>query len=180
MLKNMNLVCLYYEINYHNFGHMLRPVFYLKLRHFGNWILFPSSAGTYLDVPNKRSYSIYPDTSSYTNNVPSEDGDGIRLRNFMYLNKRIVTVIQDIHKRMAWFQKLIKMHSRPTLVEHTLSAAGTVQVSHALPAVGSSCLLRGRGNSFQYGVITGEGSLCAPFWGVQICDYSAAWVSCTV
>jgi hypothetical protein len=25
-----------------------------------------------------------------------------------------------------------------------------------------------------------KGVLCAPFWGVQICDYSAAWVLCIV
>jgi hypothetical protein len=28
--------------------------------------------------------------------------------------------------------------------------------------------------SFQDGVAAGKGFLCAPFWGVQICDYSAA------
>ena len=31
-----------------------------------------------------------------------------------------------------------------------------------------------RGASFQDGVAAGKGFLCAPFWGVQICDYSAA------
>ena len=36
------------------------------------------------------------------------------------------------------------------------------------------------GASFQDGVAAGKGFLLAPFWGVQICDYSAAWVSCTV
>ena len=30
------------------------------------------------------------------------------------------------------------------------------------------------GASFQDGVAAGKGFLCAPFWGVQICDYSAA------
>ena len=34
--------------------------------------------------------------------------------------------------------------------------------------------------SFQDGVAAGKGFLCAPFWGVQICDYSAAWFSFTV
>ena len=38
-----------------------------------------------------------------------------------------------------------------------------------------SCLLRGRGASFQDGVAAGKGFLCAPFWGVQICEYSARW-----
>jgi len=43
-----------------------------------------------------------------------------------------------------------------------------------------SCLLRGRGASFQDGVAVGKGFLCAPFWGVQICDYSARNSRCTV
>jgi hypothetical protein len=42
-------------------------------------------------------------------------------------------------------------------------AAATVQVSHALPAVRFSCLLRGRGASFQDGVAARKGFLCAPF-----------------
>ena len=45
----------------------------------------------------------------------------------------------------------------------TPSAAATVQVSHVLPAVRFSCLLRGRGVSFQDGVAAGKGFLCAPF-----------------
>jgi hypothetical protein len=53
--------------------------------------------------------------------------------------------------------------SHPTRAQHTLSAAGTVQVSHALPAVPFPCLLQGRGTSFQDGVAAGEGVLCAPF-----------------
>jgi len=36
------------------------------------------------------------------------------------------------------------------------------------------------GASSQDGVATGKGFLFSPFWGVQICDYSTAWVSCTV
>jgi hypothetical protein len=61
-----------------------------------------------------------------------------------------------------------------TWAQRTLSTAGTVQVPHALPAVRFSCLLRGRGASLQNGVSVGEGVLCAPYRGVQICDYSAA------
>jgi hypothetical protein len=45
----------------------------------------------------------------------------------------------------------------------TPSAAATVQVSHALPAVRFSCLLRGRGISSQDGIAAGKGFLCAPF-----------------
>ena len=47
--------------------------------------------------------------------------------------------------------------------QRTPSAAATVQVSHALPAVRFSCLMRGRGASFQDGVAAGKGFLCAPF-----------------
>ena len=43
------------------------------------------------------------------------------------------------------------------------SAAATVLVSHALPAVLFSCLLRGRGVSFQDGAAASKGFLCAPF-----------------
>jgi hypothetical protein len=59
--------------------------------------------------------------------------------------------------------------SHLTRAQRTPSAAATVQVSHALPAVRFSCLLRGRGASFQDGVAAGEGVLCATFRGVQIC-----------
>jgi len=50
-----------------------------------------------------------------------------------------------------------------TREQRTPSAAATVQVSHALPTVRFSCLLRGRGASFQDGVTAGKGFLCAPF-----------------
>ena len=50
-----------------------------------------------------------------------------------------------------------------TRAQRAPSAAATVQVSHALPAVRFSCLLRGRGASFQDGVAVGKGLLCAPF-----------------
>ena len=50
-----------------------------------------------------------------------------------------------------------------TRAQSTPSAAESVQVSHALPAVRFSCLMRGRGASFQDGVAAGKGFLCAPF-----------------
>ena len=96
------------------------------------------------------------------------------------LSERSTTEIQDVHKRMVRFQKLTGNLFHLTRAQRTPSAAATVQVSHGLPAVRFSCLLPGRGASFQDGVAAGKGFLCAPFWGVQICDYSAAWVSCTV
>jgi hypothetical protein len=51
--------------------------------------------------------------------------------------------------------------SHVTRVQHTPSAAATAQVSHALPSVRFSCLLRGRGASFKDGVAAGEGFLCS-------------------
>ena len=56
-----------------------------------------------------------------------------------------------------------KFISHLTQAQRTPSAAATVQVSHALPAVRFSCLLRGRGVSFQNGATAGKGFLCAPF-----------------
>ena len=56
-----------------------------------------------------------------------------------------------------------KFISHLTRAKGTPSAAATVQVSHALPAVRFSCLLRGCGASFQDGVAAGKGFLCAPF-----------------
>jgi hypothetical protein len=53
--------------------------------------------------------------------------------------------------------------SRPTRANHTLSAARPLLVSHALPAVRFSCLLRGRGTGLQDGLAAGEGILRAPF-----------------
>ena len=56
-----------------------------------------------------------------------------------------------------------KFISHLTRAKRTPSAAATVQVSHALPAVRFSCLMRGRGAIFQDGVAVGKGFLCAPF-----------------
>jgi hypothetical protein len=50
--------------------------------------------------------------------------------------------------------------SHPTWAQHTLSAAGTVQVSLVLQQFRFSFLLRGRGTSFQYGDSAGEGFVC--------------------
>ena len=73
-----------------------------------------------------------------------------------------------------------KFVSQLPRAQRTPSAVATVQVSHALPAVRFSYLLRGRGASFQDGVAAGKGILCAPFRGVQICDYSARNSRCPV
>jgi len=54
-----------------------------------------------------------------------------------------------------------KFISHLTRAQRTPSTAATVQVSHALPAVRFSCLLRGRRPSFQDGVAAGKGFLCS-------------------
>ena len=56
-----------------------------------------------------------------------------------------------------------KYISHLTRAKPTPSAAATVQVPHALPAVSFSCLLRDRGVSLQDGAAAGKGFLCAPF-----------------
>ena len=56
-----------------------------------------------------------------------------------------------------------KFISHLTRAQRTLLAEATVQVSHALPAVRFSCLLRGYGASLQDGVAAGKGFLCATF-----------------
>ena len=56
-----------------------------------------------------------------------------------------------------------KFISHLTRTHRTPSAAATIQVSHALPAVRFSCLLRGCGVSLQDGAAAGKGFLCAPF-----------------
>ena len=56
-----------------------------------------------------------------------------------------------------------KFISHLTRAQRTPLAAATVQVSHALPAVRFSCLLRGRWVSFQDGAAAGRDFLCAPF-----------------
>ena len=56
-----------------------------------------------------------------------------------------------------------KFISHLTRAQRTPSAAATVQVSHALPAVRFSCLLRGGGVSFQDGFAAGKDFLCVPF-----------------
>ena len=56
-----------------------------------------------------------------------------------------------------------KLISHLTRAQRTPSAAATAHVSHALPAVRFSCLLRGRGVSLQDGAAAGKGFVCAPF-----------------
>ena len=68
--------------------------------------------------------------------------------------------IQGIHKSMVRFQKLTSNSFQLTRAQGRPSAAVTVRVSYALPAVRFSCLLGGRGASCQNGVAAGNGFLC--------------------
>jgi hypothetical protein len=56
-----------------------------------------------------------------------------------------------------------KFISQIAWAQRAPSAAASVQVSHAVPAVRFSCLLQCRGASFQDDVAAGKGFLCAPF-----------------
>ena len=56
-----------------------------------------------------------------------------------------------------------KFISHLTRVQRAPSAAASVQVSHALPAVRFSCLLRGRGVSLQDGAAAGKGVFSKPY-----------------
>ena len=66
-------------------------------------------------------------------------------------------------KEWCAFKSEQEIYFSPYTVKRTPSAATTVEVSHSLPAVRFSRLLRGRGASFQDGVAAGKGFLCAPF-----------------
>jgi hypothetical protein len=60
-------------------------------------------------------------------------------------------------KNCAVSKDIKKFIPHPTRVQQTLSAAVNVQVSHAIQAIRSPCLLRGRGKSFQDGLAAREG-----------------------
>jgi hypothetical protein len=75
---------------------------------------------------------------------------------------------------MARFQKLLKTYFSTYASTITLSAEGTVQIFHALPAVRFSYLLQRGGTSFQDGVATGEDYTCVLLFELSRCDYSAA------
>ena len=79
------------------------------------------------------------------------------------LNLRSISNTGYTQKNVAVSKVNKKFISHLTRAQRTPSAAVTVQVSRAVPAVRFSCLPRGRGTSFQDGVAAGKGFLCAPF-----------------
>ena len=86
--------------------------------------------------------------------------------------------IHGIHKRIVSFQKLTR-NLFLTLHGHNVHRQQQ-QLSKFLMRCQQFVSHAYCGASFQDGVAAGKGFLCAPFWGVQVCDYSAAWVSCMV
>jgi hypothetical protein len=73
------------------------------------------------------------------------------------------TYTRNTQKNDAVLKVNKEFTSHTTWTQHTISPAGSVQVSHALLAISFSSLLHSRGTSFQDGVAAGEGFLCAPF-----------------
>ena len=69
------------------------------------------------------------------------------------LNVIVCTVCLQMNGAVSKVNK--KFISHLTRAKRTPSAAATVQVSNAQPAVRFSCLLQGRGTSLQHGVIAG-------------------------
>ena len=82
---------------------------------------------------------------------------------YIYIYIYIYTHTQGTQKNVAVSKVNKKFISHVTRAQRTTSAAATVQVSHALPAVRFSCLLRGRGACFQDGVTARKGFLCVRF-----------------
>ena len=80
--------------------------------------------------------------------------------------------IQGLHKRMVRFQKLTR-NLFLTLHGHNVHRQQR-QLSKFLMRYQQFASHAYCGASFQDGVAAGKGFLCAPFLGVQICDYSAA------
>ena len=89
-----------------------------------------------------------------------------------------VVTIQYVYKWMVQFQKLTR-NIFLTLHGHNVHRQQQ-QLSKFLMRYQQFTFHACCGVSLQDGAAAGKGFLCAPFWGVQICDYSAVWVSCTV
>ena len=80
--------------------------------------------------------------------------------------------IQGVHKTMVWFQKLTR-NLFLTLLGHNVHRQQR-QLSKFIMRYQQFASHAYCGTSFRDGVAAGKGFLCAPFWGVQLCDYSAA------
>ena len=80
-------------------------------------------------------------------------------RRDLYKFATVLTYIGCLQKNCAVSKINKKFISHLKRAKRTPSAEATVQVSHALPAVRFSCLMRGRGASFQDGVAAGKGTV---------------------
>jgi len=87
-----------------------------------------------------------------------------RVFTVLNLSNGSITKNKEYTQKNGAVSKVNKKYiSHLTRAQPTPSAAASVQVSYALPAVRFSCLLRGRGASFQDGVAAGKDFMCAPF-----------------
>ena len=99
------------------------------------------------------------------------------LSNKPYTN---ITSIQGVYKWMVQFQKLTR---NLFLTLHGTTYAVSSGNSPSFSCATSSSILMltaGPRGQFPRWRRSRKNFLCVPFWGVQICDYSAAWDSCTV
>ena len=96
--------------------------------------------------------------------IPNESQrNPVRIRAIGFLNHAKITYTVCLEMNGAVSKVNKKFISHLTRAQRTPSGAATVQVSHALPAVRFSCLMRGRGVSLQDGAAAGKGFLCALF-----------------
>ena len=117
-------------------------------------------------IPNQPWFSTRLLLVRYLRLLPLfQNGRSVKLtKQFDLVQSSRVSGNTGCTQRNGAFSKVNKKFiSNLTRAQRTPSAAATVQVSHALPAVRFSCLLRGRGASFQDGVSARKGFLCAPF-----------------
>ena len=100
--------------------------------------------------PNKQILYSLKRTFDCPKNTPGNEYSSYStVVNNFHINKKtkIITPQKQYtgyNNRMVRFQKLTRNFSHLTQAQRTPSAAATVQVSHALPAVLFSCLLRGQ------------------------------------
>jgi hypothetical protein len=64
---------------------MHHPVLCLKTQRFGDWILTPSSGGTYSDGPNRKSWSLSTDLLAHLNRPHLKTEIESSLRNVVFL-----------------------------------------------------------------------------------------------
>jgi hypothetical protein len=143
-------------------------------------VTYGTQRNMWLEVQNTIWYTINSFKNRVFDTIVNTKGAQQHRDRAMLRDCSIYVAVQGIHKRISVSEVDNKMYlSTYTGTTYTASS-GNCQSFSSLPAVRFSRLLWDRWTSFQNGVAAGEGFLCAPFCGVQTCDYSAARVSCTV